>query len=109
MKATLAAIFSVVIALSWFSLAAQETAPGQEPPEEQTQDRPAPVALTAPAEAEQIARTEKLQALQLQVDNCNMTFMGKPIEHKKCIQKIVESMNGESAPEATVNAKSDRE
>lgn len=101
MKAILAALLMTTLVLSWSPVTAQET-----PAEAETLEIQNPTPKLT--EAEQKARTEKLQALQLQVDNCNTTLMGMPVEHKACIQKIMESLNppapADDAADGSVNA-----
>lgn len=98
LKIVQAAALMLMLAFTWSAVVAQETpddpmvAPTAEPP---------PPHLT---EAEKKARSEKIILLQSKVDDCNITFMGLPVEHQKCIQDVMSLMEGGDPAGDTVEA-----
>jgi len=60
-------------------------------PETVTTAEPA-LARPPETEAEREARIQKTKFYQAQVDDCNHDFMGLPVEHEVCIQKVLDQI-----------------
>ncbi len=95
LKAVKAAALMLMFAFTWSAVVAQETpddlvvAPTAPPPPQLT-------------EAEQKARAAEIMVLQSKVDDCNVTFMGLPVEHEACIQEVISLMESDAPAGDTV-------